>query len=378
MIENCSTEVENNSRWSTRQSEVKSFAYGRDSNYLDYGHPNFSTQNQMSTFRSSFKVSQGQKALVASYRFDKAMVSYAGAWSRIHAAESRMAEEFTTGAVNGLVGDHISPDPEPSNFQKFPAFQNGVAVISDSGYNIHHFLWEHLPAIYLYRDIVLEHERILIGMSDLSPTSFSEPLLRLMGINAEVTPLPLHSQIELIESTIISTFPFRVYPISLVLEVVDQVLLGVSRLEPMNEAQLPEVVFLSRGDRERNRRKLVNETDVSNHLRRRWPTLQTIQSGLQPIEKTIGTLGDCRIIIGPTGGALAHVLWAKRLEHVIEIVPDEYPGATETEETSRLLGFEYHRVNSHRHGTDLMIPWTSVDHVCDIKELQELLATGRL
>jgi capsular polysaccharide biosynthesis protein len=306
------------------------------------------------------------------------MVSYAGALSRIHAADSRMEEEFTTGAANGLVGDQISPNPEPSNFQNFPSFQNGVAVISDSGYNIHHFLWEHLPAIYLYRDIVLEHKKILVGMSDLSPTSFSKPLLRFISIDSEVTPLPLHSKIELIESTVVSTFPFRVYPISLVSEVVDEVLQRVSRLEPANDVQQPEVVFLSRGDRERNRRKLVNETDVSIHLGRRWPSLQIIRSGLQPVEHTIRSLGDCRIIVGPTGGALAHILWAKHLEHVIEIVPEEYPGATETEETSRMLGFTNHRVKAHRQGTNLTTPWTSVDHFCDIQELQELLATDSL
>jgi hypothetical protein len=58
------------------------------------------------------------------------------------------------------------------------------------------------------------------------------------------------------------------------------------------------------------------------------------------------------------------------LELFIEIVPYDYFGATETEELSKVYGFEYRRVNSSNVNSD---NWTWADQNCDIAELHAVL-----
>ena len=360
-------------RLDARWASVVSLAYGARNNYLDYGHPNFSSDEQMSVVRGSFRESAGQRVLVPSYRFEEAYVTYAGSWSRVDSTTSTLGAEFTTGAATGLVGATIDPRPEPSGFTQVPTFSGGVAVVSDSGYNIHQFIWEHLPAIHLFRDIVAEHGRLLVGVSDEGPHAFVRPLLALVGLDVEVVTLPLHSRVSLYDTTVLGTFPFRVYPMDLVTQVRDLVLSNVAGGTRKPPHVSRSAVFLGRGDAERNRRKLGNETAVLNVLRATWPELKTIRSALCPLEATIESLRGCRILVGPTGGALAHALWATELEHLVELVPEEYPGTTEAEEASELLGFRYHRVAAHRSEDRRDIKWVNADHDADVTALRSVL-----
>jgi hypothetical protein len=70
------------------------------------------------------------------------------------------------------------------------------------------------------------------------------------------------------------------------------------------------------------------------------------------------------------GGSLAHLIWAHSLELFVEIVPYNYFGATETEELSKIYGFEYHRVNSSNVDSH---NWAQADQNCDIAELHSML-----
>ena len=365
-----SMHAQNTDAFLCRRSLVRSYAYGPFNNYLDYCHPNFSSDDQMSVGRRTFKESQATSMHIPAYTFREAQISYAGAWSRVFASEDRMAAEFTTGALSGLVGSAIPPHPDPRSFTDITTYTNGAVIASDSGYNLHHFLWEHLPAAYLYRDVVKDAGRILVGMSQRTPHPFVEPLLRLIGVGVPVDRMQIHSNVRVENSTFIGTFPFRVYPVDLVLEVRDLVL---SRTHNVTTLTGSEVVFLGRGDEERNRRKLVNEDAVLRTIQERWPSLTILRSALTPLSETIEIMRNCKVLIGPTGGALAHILWATEVEYVIELVPHEYPGTTETEEASHMLGFQYHKVPTHRRSDVSRGRWVEVDQYADLKSVHASL-----
>jgi hypothetical protein len=70
------------------------------------------------------------------------------------------------------------------------------------------------------------------------------------------------------------------------------------------------------------------------------------------------------------GGSLAHLIWAKSLDLFIEIVPYTYFGTTETEELSKIYGFEYRRVNASNVNSD---NWAWADQNCDIAGLHAAL-----
>jgi Glycosyltransferase 61 len=353
-------------RWAGRWADVVSQAYTAAGNYLDYGHPNFSDTTQMSTFRRTFKESGGRRALVVTHDFAEADVLYAGAWSRVRSDDERAAAEFTAGAVTGLVGEIVHPVPDPETFTPM-AFSHGAAVLADSGYNIHHFLWEHMPAIWLHADLVRERSRLMLGMGDFSEVAFAPALLRLLGLDIPVTPMPLHSRVTLEDVTALGTFPFRVYPVDLVSDCVDRIRGAVAAAAVPSE----EVIFLGRGDRERNRRALVNEDAVIEQLRSAWPDLLVVRPALQPVDLTVAQMRRCRVLVGPTGGALAHALWAPRLELAVEIVPHGYPGVTETQEAAEMLGFDHVAVRSDQVDDDRS--WVNADQRCRLEDLSETL-----
>jgi hypothetical protein len=70
------------------------------------------------------------------------------------------------------------------------------------------------------------------------------------------------------------------------------------------------------------------------------------------------------------GGSLAHLVWAHSLKLFIEIVPLNYFGVTETEELSKIYGFEYLRVNSANVDSD---NWAWANQNCDLTGLKFVL-----
>ena len=92
-----------------------------------------------------------------------------------------------------------------------------------------------------------------------------------------------------------------------------------------------------------------------------------IRPGITKLIETVAQIRDARVIIGMLGGSLAHLVWAKSLELFIEIVPFTYFGPTETEELSKIYGFEYIRIDSSNIDSD---NWAWADQECNISQLE--------
>jgi capsular polysaccharide biosynthesis protein len=129
------------------------------------------------------------------------------------------------------------------------------------------------------------------------------------------------------------------------------------------------VVFIGRQDNDRNRRSLVNETEVLKHLESIYGDVQVIRPGVTKISETVKNIRGAKILIGPTGGNLAHLIWASNLELFVEIVPSGYPGITETQELSVILGFDYLRVDSNSVQNE---EWVYSDQECRLESLRDL------
>ena len=332
------------SRFTGRRVSTFSRAYSRWTHFLDYRSSSYNEPAQMSVLRASLRASGGQEVILGRYDFDEAEVWYAGAWSRVRSAHERAAAEFTTGPVPGLPGTPTEPQPDPAGFAQAPDFVDGTTMTTVAGYNIHHFVYEHLTSAWIHRDAFDRRPDVLIGASDLSANAFQGPLLRLLGLQVRPVLLPLHSRVRLRECTMLGSLTFRLYAPAVLEEIRLRVSDAAVRDPRARDVLASDVVYLGRGDTERNRRPLVNEDEVIALLRQQWPELTVIRSALQPVEQTVAALRRARVIIGPTAGALVHYLWARDLEHLIELVPDEYPGVSETEEVSDIFGFTHHGV----------------------------------
>lgn len=371
------TPLWSDSRFHSRDIPVVSFAHNATNHYLDYYNSSFSNQHQMSVLRASFKASAGRRLLLSSYDFDSAEIVHEGSWCRILSHRERAATEFTTGICTLLPYNVGASGPEPDNFSRAARFEGGVALVAASGYNVHHFVWEHLPSIFLNRDLVESRGRLLVGQSDQGSNAFAQRFLDLLGIRARVEPLDLRTRIPIFNTTVLGAFPFRVYPIDTMNEIVAEIR-SSPLLPPRNHAIAPYgVIYLGRGDSERNRRVLVNEVAVINELRQVWPRMKVIRSGLTRLDNTIHALRDAKVVIGPTAGALVHHLWANELSHLIELVPDEYPGITESQELESMLNFQHHAVPTARESRIEDISWVNSDQTCDLEALRAVAESVR-
>jgi capsular polysaccharide biosynthesis protein len=95
-----------------------------------------------------------------------------------------------------------------------------------------------------------------------------------------------------------------------------------------------------------------------------------VRPGISKIAETVQSIRAAKILIGPTGGSLAHLIWARNLEAFIEIVPEGYSGDTETKELSKLMKFNYFRINSESLPNQ---EWNYSDQECNLIELTNLL-----
>jgi capsular polysaccharide biosynthesis protein len=246
-------------------------------------------------------------------------------------------------------------------------------MVTASGYNVHHFVYEHLTSAWIHREVFEHRPKVLVGASDMSANAFQGPLLRLLGLRIEPVLLPLHSRVRLRDCTMLASLTFRLYPTEALREVRERICRNVvlSGVDAPNSG----VVYLGRGDQERNRRPLVNEQEVIGVLRERWPDLTVIRSALQPVEQTVAAIRGARVIVGPTAGALVHHVWASNLEHVVELVPDEYPGVSETEEVGEFLSFTHHNVSTRTVRGNPQDRWVDAGQEANIPALRATLAS---
>jgi hypothetical protein len=329
----------------------------------------------MSVFRHSFKMSGGLSGLLGRYEFDDLDVLYAGNWSRLLSpSHDRAASEFTLGRENCLPGTLNFPSPNPESFTSVIARPGGFAILADSGYNIFHYIWEHLTSLYEHREFLGDKESLVIGSSDQGPSTFNEPLLRLLGINCKVTQIPLRSRVNLKDTTYLGSFPYRVYPIELVQEIVEEILQNLKFSLPQSNGGGMEVVFLGRGDAERNRRHILNEAEALDVIRQFHPQVRVVRGGLLALSETINLIRQARLIIAPSGGSNVHHIWAQNLEGFIEIVPTALPGVSEFEETTRLFGVHYEKAVSESIIEGGGLYWTAQDQNVDLRSLRSALA----
>ena len=196
--------------------------------------------------------------------------------------------------------------------------------------------------------------------------SFLQEFNEIFDLNENLKLVPLNASLQLRRSTNISAFPFRIYPIDLI----NEIRVEVTRHFPVLTSIESEILFIGRRDFDRNRRSLTNEGHVIELLRQSFGKVSLIRPGVSELSQTVGAIQRARVLVGPTGGNLAHLIWAKNLEVFIEIVPDGYFGDTETEELSKIFNFKYLRVSSKSLPNE---EWNYSDQECNLVEFQAML-----
>ncbi len=343
---------------------VKSFTFTNETLFAE-NHVNYPLSRQLSRIKKSFAASNGKSISLILDEFADMRIDYSGAltiFSNSHTNE--IFSEFCYGQESCIINYPAALGEFRSTLVHNLEYKNAITCIPGGGYNLHHFLFEILPSLLVFKDEIQKYDSLILGSTPGSTflTEFNE----ILDFTQNLILVPINSSIKISNLANISAVPFRIYPVDMIYRIRSLV------LEKCGESPeiISPVIFIGRQDNDRNRRVLVNETSVLNLLGSIYSSIEVVRPGITRISETVKAVRDARVLIGPTGGNLAHLIWASNLELFIEIVPVDYPGQTETEELSRILGFKYIRLDSDCVSHE---DWVYSDQECRLENLEAIV-----
>ena len=324
----------------SRSTSVKSFTYGKDQFYADK-HEQAPLSDQSSMFKSSFADSAGESAAIPYWEYSDCDVTYTGQLTYFVDRNSNYLPNLSIGQESLLLDFPDVRNQISASMRDLGSFSN-VAVCLQG---------------------LKRRDKILLGATNGS--KFLYELIDLLNLNTKIQEVPVNSRFYLDNFDILGHFLFRIYPIGLIQQIREIVLRS-----QLDIASNDSVVFMGRGDNERNRRNLSNEADVVGLLNSKFRNLEILRPALSTLTTTINKVKSAKIIVGQTGGALANLIWAEKLEHFVELVPIDYHGTTEAEELSKLFGFKYSSIYTQNFNPG---NWRFQSQICDLEDLRKLL-----
>jgi hypothetical protein len=354
----------------SHETKVKSFFHSRNTRY-GVTDSTFPLLGQLKRCRESFALSDGNAGIIDFQPLNHIRIDYEGQLTLVTDLENG---EFQ---VDYCSGPDVSIINFPSSINEFRGrltsggnFNNAAFCLSVSGYNFHHFLFEILPSLIAFKEELQKTEVLILGAT--AGGSYIEEFNEVLKFHKSIQLLPLRSSIEVTNAFAITSFPFRIYPI----EILEEIRVRMrAESEKFSSHKGPEICYIGRADRDRNRRILLNENAVLGEIVDYFGEVVVIRPGISKLIETVAQIRDARVIVGPMGGNLAHLVWAHSLELFVEIVPFTCYGATETEELSKIFGFEYRRVNSFNIDSE---NWAWANQDCDISELHSVLKNTKV
>jgi hypothetical protein len=318
-------------------------------------HPQVPSSYQAREVKDSFRISGGEALELKVLFADLVSLEMSGQRTKL-LQKGEILKEYSYGHVfccgeSDNWGIETIPDTQYINFA------NVIFTAHTESYNIHHFFLEVLPVLWAQREFVKGKSLVVMGSHD---SRFAQEITDLLDLGIRVVTVPIGSLCSFTDSFYFETIPFRVYPKKILTEIRDYIWTKLSVEHPRKRKERnSEVLFLGRGDESRNRRKLVNELELLRYLERNFGEVKVIRPAQLHLQETIKLIGEAEVIIGPTGGALSNLIWARNILQFVEVVPDTYPGDTESQELSRLFTFKYDLMISR--STNAFINFASSD-----------------
>ncbi len=322
-------------------TEVSSFAFTRETMFLE-NHPQMPNTAQARGVKDSFRVSHGKNLELKVFSAKNIFLEMRG--QRTHLFQGKdLLTEYSYGHVVCREETECTSIFGQDN-PKLLSYSGIVFTSHTETYNIHHFILEVLPVLWIQREFLRGKSLVIMGSSD---SRFAQEIVDLLDLDLKVLIVPIGSICRFVDSYFLDTIPFRVYPTKILSEIRNYVWAKLSIRNSNTKRNIGSgILFLGRGDKSRNRRELVNEPELLKHLERNFGTVKVIRPGLMHINETIKLIGEAQLVAGPTGGALSNIIWARNIFKFIEVVPDTYPGDTESLELSKLFSFAYDSINS--------------------------------
>lgn len=326
----------------------------------------------------SLQQSDGRTAALSSYALPRALICSNWSGTRVVSNNSEADKELSTGSL--IAGRRWSNSQQPvrhasrhaerlllagrrlSNIKQNPfyAISNASVFLQRNGNNYYHFMVEVLPAVMVWLDEVnaSRDPRIVLPRS-----SFAAALLRLLGFRRTVSLVPFPSVILARNVRVFRQFPAGYINPDLLRTLSQRIVAATGDVSYTGS----EVVLLLRGPTET--RRLTNEDEVIREIRSRFPGCDVVYPGQLSVEEQVARTRGARVIISPHGAQAANMVWARNMEHFVEIGFSTNP-VQNMEGPATALGASYTAVPSR----PLVSGDHYSDHECDIGLLKSALA----
>jgi hypothetical protein len=244
----------------------------------------------------------------------------------------------------GLLRDGFEPKAElMRRIERASVLQRAISLVNVSQYNYFHFASQTLPSLALMRDQISDTLPVMLGGWHPGGNAFSRELMKILFPELNVIFLQVGQALtinELHGIPPLTTNIFEPCGLELIRERARSTSAGAGT------PKSPSVVYLARGDNERNRRRLSNEAEVIALLERKWPDIQVLAPGRMPVIEQMRAVAGAEIIIGLHGAQLTNMIWAPRSATVIEIIPDDMESGSVFATLTRALGLNYRESES--------------------------------
>lgn len=242
-----------------------------------------------------------------------------------------------------------------------------ITLVNVSQYNYFHFVAQTLPTLAVIYSQLPRSIPLIMGGEFSTGNSFGAQLMRSLFSELNVGFIPVGNSLyvdRLIGVPPTTTNIFEPTGLHIVRD------MGRSLMDVSQSTKGSRVVFLARGDNERNRRKLLNEGAVISLLTKKWPDTQVLVPGLRTVEEQMGAISNAQIIVGLHGSQLTNMIWAPPSATVIEIVPDDMDTSDLFAAQGKALGLNY--LTARSMGVERS-HWSNTDQVADLTDLLSIL-----
>jgi len=321
-----------------------------------YSHPYRVYRSQLNTYNQSMIISNGK-----SIELSQVKAPYVIAFFNLDNVTyySNVSQPLIDISL-GSIFLHPFSLLKKINSLKTVSKKNAYVLLGPAPYNPFHFLTEQAAPLIKHLSLIPSGSKII-----LADWWHIREIIKILDLNYVFEFISANTLLELYNCTVLSSLPERIY--------LDKELLFIrdSFANKIGKLYSYKVIFCSRFDFERDRRKLINENECLDIFKSVFTEIYYFQPGKFSVEDQFRHFYNAEIFVGQFGANLiTNILWAKNLKIIIELVPYDHFGETETEVLAEMRGAKYFKVNTYSTEPGFMIYH---NQKCDINELQSLL-----
>ena len=313
------------------QIDTFSKYYDYNTRYLDQANC-LPSDWTLSWFRDSFAKSKGKTADLPFIKVNECFLRNDKDFILCLDKDPRISAEISLGFLNYKALSKFIENGEKPKY----VINDGIIIPHIGTYNI----WHHFVELISITNEIAKNKNLKLDKFIFIPEmKDTKELLHLLSIEDRVKTFPINKNMLLTNSYIVTGVFDEILPIKCLRDSINQIV-GSDKIK--NNQFNIESIFLSRGDKELNRRNLMNEEDTVSTLKKKFPNLEINKPGLGGLKDNISKMVNAKYAISLQGTQLYfNCLFMKKPEIIWELVSDNYYGLTVGELAANFLNCKY-------------------------------------